>query len=51
LWRKTTRYERLMLFVAGVMLVYPRALFDIIGFAMVAVVVGLQLWHKPRGVS
>jgi TRAP-type uncharacterized transport system fused permease subunit len=51
LWRKTTWIERTMLFVAGVLLVYPKALFDIIGFAMVAVVVGLQLWTKPRGVS
>jgi TRAP transporter 4TM/12TM fusion protein len=47
LFRKTTGYERWMLFVAGVLLVYPKTLFDAIGFVLVAVVLGLQWFHKP----
>ena len=47
LFRRTTRYERAMLFIAGVMLVYPKTLFDIIGFALVAAVIVIQ-WLKGR---
>jgi TRAP transporter 4TM/12TM fusion protein len=42
LFRKTTLIERWMLIVAGLMLVYPVALFDYIGFALVAAVVVMQ---------
>ncbi len=46
LFKKTTLYERCMLFVAGVLLVYPKALFDIVGFALVAVVLATQFLVK-----
>jgi TRAP transporter 4TM/12TM fusion protein len=42
LFRKTTVIERWMLIVAGLMLVYPVALFDYIGFSLVAAVVVMQ---------
>ncbi|HSA89975.1 MAG TPA: TRAP transporter fused permease subunit, partial [Burkholderiales bacterium] len=47
LFRKTTVYERGMLFIAGVLLVYPKTLFDAVGFGLVAVVLALQWFHKP----
>jgi TRAP transporter 4TM/12TM fusion protein len=46
LFRKTTLIERWLLIIAGLMLVYPAALFDYIGFALVIVVVVTQ---KVRG--
>jgi len=42
LLRKTTWIERWMLIVAGLLLVYPAPLFDVVGFALVAAVVVLQ---------
>jgi len=42
LFRKTTWVERWMLIVAGLMLVYPRALFDYIGAALVVAVILMQ---------
>ena len=48
LFRKTTLFERWMLIIAGLMLVYPAALFDYVGVALVAVTVILQ---KLRGRS
>jgi len=42
LFRKTTLVERGMLFVAGVLLVYPKTLFDLAGFGLVAVVLASQ---------
>jgi TRAP-type uncharacterized transport system fused permease subunit len=48
LFRKTTVYERSMLFVAGVLLVYPKTLFDIVGFCLVAVVIATQWFRKPE---
>jgi TRAP-type uncharacterized transport system fused permease subunit len=47
LFRKTTSPERWILIVAGVMLVYPKALFDVAGFALVAIVLAMQWFHKP----
>jgi TRAP-type uncharacterized transport system fused permease subunit len=47
LFRKTTSYERWMLLAAGVLLVYPKTLFDAIGFALVMVVLALQWFRKP----
>jgi TRAP transporter 4TM/12TM fusion protein len=47
LFRRTTRYERWMLIVAGFLLVYPKALFDAIGFGLVIVVLALQWFRKP----
>jgi TRAP-type uncharacterized transport system fused permease subunit len=47
LFRKTTSHERWMLFVAGVLLVYPKTLFDVAGFGLVAVVLALQWFRRP----
>jgi len=47
LFKKTTLAERLMLLVAGVLLVYPKTLFDAVGFALVAVVLAMQWFQKP----
>ena len=44
--KKTTLYERIMLIVAGLLLVYPIALYDIVGFGLMVLVVILQ---KLRG--
>ncbi|HSN40300.1 MAG TPA: TRAP transporter fused permease subunit [Burkholderiales bacterium] len=46
LFRKTSGFERWMLIIAGLMLVYPRALFDVVGLALVIAVVVMQ---KLRG--
>jgi TRAP-type uncharacterized transport system fused permease subunit len=45
-WRRTSLPERLMLLVAGVLLVYPAKLFDIIGFGLVVIVVLMQWLRK-----
>jgi TRAP transporter 4TM/12TM fusion protein len=42
LFRRTTLLERWMLVVAGIMLVYPRAMFDYIGAALVVAVILMQ---------
>jgi len=47
LFKKTPLYERLMLLVAGVLLVYPKTLFDAIGFVLVAMVLVGQWMRKP----
>jgi TRAP-type uncharacterized transport system fused permease subunit len=46
LFKKTTAYERVMLFVAGVLLVYPKTLFDAVGFSLVMVVLVSQFLVK-----
>src|SRR5215218_2545855 len=46
LFRRTTLLERWMLIIAGLMLVYPAALFDYIGLALLIVVAVMQ---KLRG--
>ena len=46
--RKAPWYERVMLLVAGLLLVYPTGLTDIIGMALVAAVVALQLMPTDR---
>jgi TRAP-type uncharacterized transport system fused permease subunit len=48
LFKKTTVYERWMLFVAGVLLVYPKTLFDVAGFALVAAVLATQFLVKRQ---
>jgi TRAP transporter 4TM/12TM fusion protein len=48
LFKKTALYERVMLLVAGVLLVYPKTLFDIAGFALVAVVLASQYLRKAK---
>jgi TRAP-type uncharacterized transport system fused permease subunit len=45
-WRKTSLPERIMLLIAGVMLVYPAKLFDVIGFGLVVIVVIMQWLRK-----
>ncbi|HEX6154416.1 MAG TPA: TRAP transporter fused permease subunit [Burkholderiales bacterium] len=47
LFKKTPAYERLLLLVAGVLLVYPKTLFDAIGFTLVAMVLASQWFRKP----
>ena len=44
--KKTTFYERIMLIMAGLALVYPEPLYDIIGFGLMAVVAILQKLRK-----
>src|SRR3954469_21701434 len=45
LLRRTSMVERVMLIAAGFLLVYPKALFDAIGFALMVIVVAMQ-WLK-----
>jgi TRAP transporter 4TM/12TM fusion protein len=47
LFRKTPLYERIMLLVAGFLLVYPKTLSDAIGFGLVAIVLFSQ-WKRRR---
>ncbi len=47
LFKRTTAWERVMLIVAGVMLVYPKTLFDVAGFALVAFVLFTQWYRRP----
>jgi TRAP transporter 4TM/12TM fusion protein len=41
-FKKTTLYERVMLLIGGLLLVYPIPLYDFIGFGLMALVVFLQ---------
>jgi TRAP-type uncharacterized transport system fused permease subunit len=45
--RRTTLAERVMLLVAGLMLVYPAKAFDVVGFALVLIVLAMQWFHRP----
>jgi TRAP-type uncharacterized transport system fused permease subunit len=47
LFKQTSVWERWMLIVAGVMLVYPSKLFDVVGFGVVALVLFMQWFRKP----
>ncbi|MEO7729150.1 MAG: TRAP transporter fused permease subunit [Burkholderiales bacterium] len=51
LFRKTTVPERWMLIVAGLMLVYPRAFFDIVGLALFVGVVIMQKLRKSDSLA
>ncbi len=51
LFRKANGIERTMLIIAGVMLVYPKALFDIIGIGLFAAVIAMQWLGKGRAVA
>jgi TRAP transporter 4TM/12TM fusion protein len=42
LFKRTSLAERIMLIVAGFLLVYPKALFDAVGFALVVLVLVMQ---------
>jgi len=46
--KKTTLYERIMLIVAGLALVYPQPLYDIVGFGLLAIVIVLQKLRKDE---
>jgi len=46
--KKTTLYERIMLIVAGLLLVYPIALYDIVGFGLMFLVIVLQKLRKTK---
>jgi TRAP transporter 4TM/12TM fusion protein len=47
LLKRTNIVERLMLVLAGFLLVYPSAATDVIGFSMVALVLALQWLRRP----
>jgi TRAP-type uncharacterized transport system fused permease subunit len=47
LFRKTLLAERLLLIAAGILLVYPKPLFDAVGIVLVAVVVAMQRGFLP----
>jgi len=47
--KKTTFYERIMLIVAGLALVYPEPLYDFIGFGLIAIVIVSQKLRKGEG--
>src|SRR5262245_22850895 len=51
LFKKTTVYERILLLIAGVVLVYPQTLYDALGFALVAIVLASQFLVKRREFS
>ena len=48
LWKRCPVWERVLLIVAGFLLVYPKTLFDVVGFALVAVVIATQWLRKPE---
>jgi TRAP transporter 4TM/12TM fusion protein len=50
LFSRTPLYERVMLLVAGVLLVYPSALFDAVGLSLVSLVL-LSQWLRGRSAS
>lgn len=49
LWKKTSLAERILLLVAGVLLVYPGWWFDLVGFALVVIVLVFQWLKKEPG--
>lgn len=47
-WKKTTVYERIPLLLVGLMLVYPKPLYDFIGFVLIAFVMVSQKLRKSQ---
>src|SRR5437763_4802421 len=45
-WRRTTLVERIMFLMAGVLLVYPGTLADVVGFGLVVIAVAMQWLRK-----
>jgi TRAP-type uncharacterized transport system fused permease subunit len=45
-WRRTTLLERIMFLMAGVLLVYPGTLSDVVGFGLVVIAVAMQWLRK-----
>jgi TRAP-type uncharacterized transport system fused permease subunit len=52
-WRlaQTNALERVLLLVAGLLLVYPKAAYDAIGFALLVVAVVLQLVRRRTALA
>ena len=50
-FKKTTFYERIMLIIAGLALIYPQPLYDIVGFGLLGLVILLQKLRKEERVS
>ena len=48
MFRKTTGLERGLLIVAGLFLVYPRAMFDYIGFALLIAMIVIQYLRRAK---
>jgi TRAP-type uncharacterized transport system fused permease subunit len=46
--KRTTLYERIMLIVAGLALVYPEPLYDVVGFGLMVLVIVLQKLRKEE---
>jgi TRAP transporter 4TM/12TM fusion protein len=45
--RRANAFERALLLVAGLLLVYPAKAFDVVGFGLVVIVVLMQWFYKP----
>jgi len=48
-FKKTTLYERIMLLLAGLLLVYPIPLYDLVGFGLMGMVILLQILRREEG--
>ena len=48
LFKETALAERLLLIAAGLLLVYPKPMFDAVGIGLVAVVIAMQRGFLPR---
>jgi TRAP-type uncharacterized transport system fused permease subunit len=48
LFKRTTLAERWMLIAAGFLLVYPRAMFDLVGIALIAAAAALQWMRRDK---
>jgi TRAP-type uncharacterized transport system fused permease subunit len=48
LFRKTVLAERVLLIAAGLLLVYPKPMFDAVGIGLVAIVIATQRGFLPR---
>ena len=48
-FKKTTLYERIMLILAGLLLVYPIPLYDLVGFGLMGTVILLQKLRREEG--
>jgi len=46
--KKATFYERIMLIIAGLALVYPEPLYDLVGFGLLAAVIVLQKLRREE---
>jgi TRAP transporter 4TM/12TM fusion protein len=51
LFKRTAPWERLMLILAGFLLVYPTPAADAVGFALVVIVVAVQWLRKPASIQ